>query len=116
MNSALGRGVLVAVLVLGATAGHAHTLASTIVSVTMTHHNRVTITIAAEADPLIAKLEALAGVSASGRSPPLANVAHESNHCFPRCGRISMRASPAHRSCSTFRTSRSTTPRKRKSI
>jgi len=68
MNSALGRGVLVAVLVLGATAGsgHAHTLASTIVSVTMTHHNRVTITIAAEADPLIAKLEALAGVSASG--------------------------------------------------
>jgi len=68
MNSALGRGVLFAVLVLGATAGsgHAHTLASTIVSVTMTHHNRVTITIAAEADPLIAKLEALAGVSASG--------------------------------------------------
>jgi len=65
MNHALGRGVLVAVLVLGATAGHAHTLASTIVSVTMTHPNRVTITIAAEADPLIAKLEALAGVSAS---------------------------------------------------
>ena len=68
MNSALGRGVLYAVLVLGATAGsgQAHTLASTIVSVTMTHPNRVTITIAAEADPLIAKLEALAGVSASG--------------------------------------------------
>jgi hypothetical protein len=66
MNRALGRGVLFAVLVLGATAGHAHTLASTIVSVTMTHPNRVTITIAAEADPLIAKLEALAGVSGSG--------------------------------------------------
>ena len=66
MNSALGRGVLFAVLVLGATAGHAHTLASTIVSVTMTHPDLVTITIAAEADPLIAKLEALAGVSASG--------------------------------------------------
>ena len=66
MNRALGRGVLVAVLVLGATAGHAHTLASTIVSVTMTHPNRVTMTIAAEADPLITKLEALAGVSASG--------------------------------------------------
>jgi hypothetical protein len=66
MNRVLGRGVLVAVLLLGATAGHAHTLASTIVSVTMTHPNRVTITIAAEADPLIAKLEALAGVSASG--------------------------------------------------
>ena len=66
MNRALGRGVLFAVLVLGATAGHAHTLASTIVSVTMTHPDLVTITIAAEADPLIAKLEALAGVSASG--------------------------------------------------
>src|SRR4030095_3960087 len=65
MNSALGRGVLVAVLVLAATVAHAHTLASTIVSVTMTHPNRVSITIAAEADPLIAKLEALAGVSAS---------------------------------------------------
>jgi hypothetical protein len=68
MNRALGRGVLLAVLVLGATAGHAHTLASTIVSVTMTHPNLVSITIAAEADPLIAKLEALAGISASG--PP----------------------------------------------
>jgi hypothetical protein len=65
MNRALGRGVVFAMLVLGATAGRAHTLASTIVSVTMTHPNRVTITIAAEADPLIAKLEALAGVSAS---------------------------------------------------
>ena len=65
MNRALG-GVLVAAVVLGATAGHAHTLASTIVSVTMTHPSRLTITIAAEADPLIAKLEALAGVSASG--------------------------------------------------
>ena len=66
MKRALGRGVLFAMLVLGATVGRAHTLASTIVSVTMTHPNRVTITIAAEADPLIAKLEALAGVSASG--------------------------------------------------
>src|SRR5687767_1153080 len=68
MNSVLGRGVLFAVLVLGATAGHAHTLASTMVSVTMTRPNLVSITIAAEADPLIAKLEALAGVSAS--DPP----------------------------------------------
>ena len=65
MNSALSRGVLFAGLVLNAAAGHAHTLSSIIVSVTMTHPDVVNITIAAEADPLIAKLEALAGISAN---------------------------------------------------
>jgi hypothetical protein len=54
--------VVFAVLLLSAVTGQAHTLASTIVSVTMTHPDTVTITIAAEADPLIAKLEALAGI------------------------------------------------------
>ena len=68
MKRALCRGVLFAVLVLNAVAGHAHTLANTIVSVRMTHPDTVTITIAADADPLIAKLEALAGVAAS--EPP----------------------------------------------
>lgn len=65
MNSARSRSVVFAVLVLNAAAGHAHTLTNTIVSVRMTHPGVVNITIAAEADPLIAKLEALAGVSAS---------------------------------------------------
>jgi len=64
MSDARCRGVVFAVLVCSAATGHAHTLASTIVSVAMTHHNVVNITIAAEADPLIAKLEALAGISA----------------------------------------------------
>ncbi len=55
-------------LLLNSVAGHAHTLAGTIVSVTAGRDNEVNITIAAEADPLIAKLEALGGVSAS--EPP----------------------------------------------
>jgi len=56
------------VLLLTATAGHAHTLASTIVSAALSGPGTVRITIAAEADPLIAKLEALAGIPAS--EPP----------------------------------------------
>jgi hypothetical protein len=46
--------------------GHAHTLANTVVSVATTHPGIVDVTIDAEADPLIAKLEILAGVSPSG--------------------------------------------------
>jgi hypothetical protein len=57
------RGVVLALL-LNAVVAHAHTLASTVVSVKMIHPGTVTATIAAEADPLIAKLEALAGVAA----------------------------------------------------
>jgi hypothetical protein len=68
MNVVRRGGVAFAVLLLNAAVGHAHTLASTIVSVTMTRPGTVTITMAAEADPLIAKLEALAGIAAS--DPP----------------------------------------------
>ncbi len=68
MSHVLCRGVLFAALVLNAAAGRAHTLASTIVSVRMTDPDTVVITIAAEADPLIAKLEALAGAAAA--DPP----------------------------------------------
>jgi len=68
MNNARGGGVLFAFLVLSGAAVDAHTLAGTIVSVGTSRDNEVNITIAAEADPLIAKLEALAGVSAS--EPP----------------------------------------------
>ena len=68
MNLARRGGVVLAVLLLNAAVGQAHTLASTIVSVAMTRPDTVTITIAAEADPLIAKLEALAGIAAS--EPP----------------------------------------------
>jgi len=57
---------LFAALLLNGAAGHAHTLASTIVSAKMTRADTVTVTIAAEADPLIAKLEALSGMTASG--------------------------------------------------
>jgi hypothetical protein len=57
--------VAAAVVVLSAAAGHAHTLATTIVSVAMTRPGVVDITIDAEADPLIAKLEILAGVAPS---------------------------------------------------
>jgi hypothetical protein len=65
VTAALWRGVLCAVLVLRAATTQAHTLASTVVSVKMTHSDVVMITIAAEADPLIAKLEALAGIATS---------------------------------------------------
>ena len=68
MNRALRCGVVLALLLLNAAAGHAHTLASTVVSLAMTGPERVTITIAAEADPLIAKLEALGGMT--GSDPP----------------------------------------------
>jgi hypothetical protein len=68
MNGALYCGVVFAVLLTNAAAGQAHSLASTIVSVTMTRPGTVQVTIAAEADPLIAKLEALAGAAES--EPP----------------------------------------------
>jgi hypothetical protein len=73
MNPARSCCVVFAVLLLSAVRGQAHTLASTIVSVSMTHPDTVTVMIAAEADPLIAKLEALAGVVASG--PPASAAA-----------------------------------------
>jgi hypothetical protein len=66
MNRARHGVVLLAVLLLNAVAGHSHTLAGTVVSVTMTRSNAVALSIAADADPLIAKLEALAGVAAAG--------------------------------------------------
>ena len=68
MRTALSCGLAFVAIALGAVAAHAHTLASTVVSVTMTHQGIVNITIAAEADPLIVKLEALAGAAAS--APP----------------------------------------------
>lgn len=68
MNVARRGGVVLAMFLLNAAVGQAHTLASTIVSVTMTHPDTATITITAEADPLITKLEALAGIAAS--DPP----------------------------------------------
>ena len=58
-------GAVLALAFLNATPGHAHALASTIVSAAMDRAGTVTITIAAEADPLIAKLEALAGIPLS---------------------------------------------------
>jgi hypothetical protein len=73
MNTARFCCVVFTVLLLSAVKGQAHTLASTIVSVMITHPDTVTVTIAAEADPLIAKLEALAGVVASG--PPASAAA-----------------------------------------
>jgi len=58
-------GLLVAAMTLHAITGQAHSLASTIVSVIASRPGIATVTIAAEADPLIAKLETLAGVPAS---------------------------------------------------
>ena len=54
-----------AVLLVNAATTHGHTLAGTIISVSVSRPEIVTITIAAEADPLITKLEALAGTSTS---------------------------------------------------
>jgi hypothetical protein len=59
--------ITIAVL-LTAVTGHAHTLAGTIIAVTTPTPGIVTIAIEAEADPLIAKLEALASVPASSPS------------------------------------------------
>lgn len=52
-----------AVLLVNAATTHGHTLAGTMISVSVSRPEIVTITIAAEADPLITKLEALAGTS-----------------------------------------------------
>jgi hypothetical protein len=65
MSHGLFRGAVLALALLRASAGHAHTLASTIVSATIDRPGTVTMTIAAEADPLIAKIEALAGMPLS---------------------------------------------------
>jgi hypothetical protein len=54
-----------AVLLVNAATTYGHTLAGTIISVSVSRPEIVTITIAAEADPLITKLEALAGTSTS---------------------------------------------------
>jgi hypothetical protein len=62
MSRGLFCGAVLAVAFLNATAGYSHTLASTIVSATSDPPGSVTITIAAEADPLIGKLEALASI------------------------------------------------------
>jgi hypothetical protein len=71
MSKDLFCAVVLALALLTATAGQAHTLASTIVSAAMGRPGTVTIAIAAEADPLIAKLEALAGTPPS-HFPPTA--------------------------------------------
>jgi hypothetical protein len=65
MNRVCVAWVSVAVVVLNAAAGYAHSLASTIVSAIVNRPGIVTVTIAAEADPLIAKLETLADVPPS---------------------------------------------------
>jgi len=65
MNRWCAVGLVTAAVLLNAAEGHAHTLASTIVSVIVHRPGIVTITIAAEADPLIAKLETLAGIPLS---------------------------------------------------
>ena len=62
MNSRLPWAPMLAVLLLNAATVAAHTLAGTIVSVVLNRPGIVTVTIAAEADPLIAKLEALGDV------------------------------------------------------
>jgi hypothetical protein len=73
--------ITIAVL-LTAVTGHAHTLAGTIIAVTTPTPGIVTIAIEAEADPLIAKLEALAGVPAS--SPSTSDERHLRIHSlFP---------------------------------
>jgi hypothetical protein len=65
MNRACVIAAVVAVAVLNAAVGYAHSLVSTIVSVIVDRPGIVMVTIAAEADPLIAKLETLAGVPPS---------------------------------------------------
>jgi hypothetical protein len=64
-----GLALVLAALLLNAAAAHAHTLAGTMISVAVTRPGIVTITIAAEADPLIVELETLAGTPAS--EPPM---------------------------------------------
>jgi hypothetical protein len=59
--------IAIAVLLTGV-AADAHTLAGTMISVVAKQPGIVTIAMEAEADPLIAKLEALAGVAASSPS------------------------------------------------
>jgi hypothetical protein len=56
---------VLAALLLNATTGNAHTLAGTMISIALNRPGIVTVTIAAEADPMIAKLEALGGVASS---------------------------------------------------
>jgi hypothetical protein len=62
MSRGLRPVLAVAALLLNAATVEAHSLAGTIVSVALTRLDIVTVTIAAEADPLIAKLDALSGV------------------------------------------------------
>jgi hypothetical protein len=62
MSRVLCPALLVTTLLLNVARADAHVLAGTIVSVAVTRTGSVTVTIAAEADPLIAKLEALGGV------------------------------------------------------
>ena len=57
--------LLVLVILLNTMSAEAHTLAGTEISVVVPRPGVITITIAAEADPLIAKLEALASVPSS---------------------------------------------------
>ena len=62
MSRVLCRVLVAATLLMNVARVDAHVLAGTIVSVALTRPGSVTVTIAAEADPLIAKLEALGGV------------------------------------------------------
>jgi hypothetical protein len=83
MSRARCGAVVFAMLLLNGVAGHAHTLASTIVSAEMGQPGTVTITIAAEADPLIEKLEALAGVAASSQPASAAERRARIESLFP---------------------------------
>lgn len=65
MNPARRCLCVLAALLLNTATGNAHTLAGTMISVAFNRPGIVTLTIAAEADPLIAKLEALGGVASS---------------------------------------------------
>jgi hypothetical protein len=71
MNRVARVELLAGALLLNAAAGHAHSLAGTTVRVTIPHPRIVAVTIAAEADPLIAKLETLAGAGGSHPSPTI---------------------------------------------
>jgi hypothetical protein len=65
MSRLLSAVFVIATLLLHVTRVNAHVLAGTIVSVALSRPDSVTVTIEAEADPLISKLEALGGVTSN---------------------------------------------------
>ena len=83
MTSRIGLGPIVVAMTLYAATGYAHSLASTIVSVSVNRPGIASITIAAEADPLIAKLETLAGAPASEAAATIAERRTRLESLFP---------------------------------